>query len=84
MNRQKHEIAVVDMTTMQLVDSIDVGGTTETAATSADGKYIVATVSSANKVVVIDAKTHQIVKSFDHVGTYPWSVTMLRGQNYCH
>jgi hypothetical protein len=84
MNREKHQVAVVDLSTMQPVDDIDVGGTTETASTSADGKYIVATVSSANKVVVIDAATHAIVKSFDHVGTYPWSVTMLRGQNYCH
>jgi DNA-binding beta-propeller fold protein YncE len=84
MNRQKQQIAVVDLAAMQPVDEIDVGGTTETASTSADGKYIVATVSSANRVVVIDAATRRIVKSFDGVGMYPWSVTMLRGQNYCH
>ncbi len=84
MNRVKHQIAVVDTNAMQAVDSIDVGGTTETASTSADGKYIVATVSSANRVVVIDAMTRQIVKTFDNVGKYPWSITMFRGQNYCH
>ena len=39
MNRFKEEIAVIDTQKMDLVDQIDVGGTTETAATSADGKY---------------------------------------------
>ena len=69
---------------MKLAGTIDVGGTTETASTSADGKYIVATVSSANRVVIIDAATQQIVKTFDNMGQYPWSVTIPRGQNYCH
>jgi DNA-binding beta-propeller fold protein YncE len=84
MNRAKQEIAVADTTAMKLAGTIDVGGTTETASTTADGKYIVATVSSANRVVVIDATTSQIVKSFENIGSYPWSVTIPRGQNYCH
>lgn len=84
MNRFKQEIAVIDTEKMDLVDQIDVEGTTETAATSADGKYIVAAVSSANAVVVIDAATRKIVKRFDDVGKYPWSVTIPNGQNYCH
>jgi YVTN family beta-propeller protein len=61
-----------------------VGGNTETASTTADGKYIVAAVSSANRVVVIDAVTKTIVRQFDNIGRYPWSVTIPRGQNYCH
>jgi DNA-binding beta-propeller fold protein YncE len=84
MNRQKNDIAVVDTTNLTLIDSIPVGGTTETAATTADGKWIIATVSSANRVVVIDAVTHAIVKTFDNVGSYPWTVTIPNGQNYCH
>ena len=84
MNRERQQIAVADTAKMELADTIDVGGTTETASTSADGKYIVATVSSANRVVVIDAATHSIVKTFDNMGNYPWSVTIPRGQNYCH
>ncbi|MND00884.1 hypothetical protein D3C83_196550 [compost metagenome] len=60
------------------------GGNTETAATTADGRYIVAAVSGANRVVVIDAASEQIVKTFDGVGNYPWSVTIPGGQNYCH
>ena len=84
MNREKQQIAVIDLGAMKAVDQIDVGGTTETASTSADGKYIVASVSSANSVVVIDAATHAIVKTFENVGKYPWSVTMFKGQNYCH
>jgi DNA-binding beta-propeller fold protein YncE len=84
MNRIRSEIAVVDVSTAQLVKSIPVGGNTETASTTADGKLIVAAVSSANRVVVIDAMTGNIVKAFDNVGKYPWSVTIPRGQNYCH
>lgn len=84
MNRGKQQIAVADTAKMQLAGTIDVGGTTETASTTADGKYIVATVSSANRVVIIDAATQAIVKTFDKVGSYPWSVTIPRGQNYCH
>ncbi|HZS37360.1 MAG TPA: hypothetical protein VFF06_11070 [Polyangia bacterium] len=84
MNRDKHEIAVMDTTTMQAMDRIDVGGTTETASTTADGKWIVATVSSLNRVVVIDAVTHAVIKTFDGIGNYPWSVTIPHGQNYCH
>jgi DNA-binding beta-propeller fold protein YncE len=84
MNRQKQQIAVVDTAQKTLVDQIDVGGTTETASTTADGRFIVATVSSINRVVVIEAATHRIVKTFDGVGSYPWSVTIPRGQNYCH
>lgn len=84
MNRNKQEIAVLDTATKSLMERIDVGGTTETASTTADGKYIVAAVSSANAVVVIDAVTHQVVKRFENMGLYPWSVTIPWGQNYCH
>jgi DNA-binding beta-propeller fold protein YncE len=84
MNRLREDIAVVNTETGEITDRIAVGGTTETASTTADGKYIVAAVSSANKVVVIDAVTNEIVKMFDNVGKYPWSVTIPNGQNYCH
>jgi DNA-binding beta-propeller fold protein YncE len=84
MNRNKEEVVVIDTTTHTMLDRIDVAGTTETASTTADGKWIVAAVSSANAVVVIDAVTHKVVKRFDNLGNYPWSVTIPRGQNYCH
>jgi DNA-binding beta-propeller fold protein YncE len=84
MNRVRQDIAVVDTERGEITGRIPVGGNTETAATSADGHWIVAAVSSANKVVVIDAVTNQIVKSFEGLGKYPWSVTIPRGQNYCH
>jgi YVTN family beta-propeller protein len=84
MNRYKDEIAVMNTRTAQLTGKIPVGGNTETAATTADGKYIVAAVSSANRVVVIDAATQTVVKTFDNIGQYPWSVTIPLGQNYCH
>jgi DNA-binding beta-propeller fold protein YncE len=84
MNRIRQDIAVVDTETLHIKGRIPVGGNTETAATTADGKYIIAAVSSANRVVVVDAETEEIVKTFDDVGSYPWSVTIPNGQNYCH
>lgn len=84
MNRLKEEISVVDTETGEITDRINVGGTTETASTTPDGKLIIAAVSSANKVVAIDVKTNEIVKTFENVGKYPWSVTIPNGQNYCH
>jgi len=84
MNRVRKDIAVVNTETLETMDRIPVGGNTETAATTRDGKYIIAAVSGANRVVVIDAMTNAIVKSFDGFGKYPWSVTIPLGQNYCH
>jgi YVTN family beta-propeller protein len=84
MNRKRQEVAVLNTETKKREAIIDVGGTTETASTTADGKYIVAAVSSANRVVVIDAVSNQVVKTFDNVGKYPWTVTIPQGQNYCH
>jgi DNA-binding beta-propeller fold protein YncE len=84
MNRLREDITVIDTETGEITDHINVGGNTETASTTPDGKWIVATVSSANRVVVIDALTNKIVKQFDNLGNYPWSVTIPKGQNYCH
>jgi YVTN family beta-propeller protein len=84
MNRVRKDIAVVDTAAGDVVARIPVGGNTETAATTADGRYIVATVSSAARIVFIDPETHAIARSFDGVGRYPWSVTIPNGQNYCH
>jgi YVTN family beta-propeller protein len=84
MNRVHRNITVVDTAEGTVVDTIPTGGTTETASTTADGKWIVATVSSSNQVIVIDAMTNQVIKTFDNVGVYPWSVTIPLGQNYCH
>ena len=84
MNRVHENITVVDTALGTVTGTIMTGGTTETASTTADGKWIVATVSSTDQVIVIDAVTNQIVKTFDHVGSYPWSVTIPLGQNYCH
>jgi YVTN family beta-propeller protein len=84
MNRIRRDISVVDTARGEITERIDVGGNTETASTTPDGKLIVAAVSGADKVVVIDALTNRIIKTFEQVGKYPWSVTIPRGQNYCH
>lgn len=84
MNRVRQDIAVVDTARGAITERIAVGGNTETASTTADGRWIVAAVSGANRVVVIDAETNQIVRTIDGVAGYPWSVTIPDGQNYCH
>jgi DNA-binding beta-propeller fold protein YncE len=84
MNRVHRNITVVDTARGTVANVIPTGGNTETASTTADGKWIVATVSGSNQVMVIDARTDRIVKTFDNVGVYPWSVTIPLGQNYCH
>jgi YVTN family beta-propeller protein len=84
MNRRREEIAVINTDTKQKEAIIAVGGTTETASTTADGRYIVAAVSSADSVVVIDATSNDVIKTFNGVGKYPWTVTIPLGQNYCH
>jgi DNA-binding beta-propeller fold protein YncE len=84
MNRIREDIAVVDTSRGEIAEYIRVGGNTETAATTPDGRWIVAAVSSAAAVVVIDVVTNKIVKRFENVGKYPWSVTIPMGQNYCH
>ena len=59
MNRMREDIALVDIAKGELLQRIPVGGNTETASTTPDGRYIVAAVSGANRVVVIDARTRE-------------------------
>jgi YVTN family beta-propeller protein len=74
----------VDTASGDLLGRIPVAGNTETASTTPDGKMIVAAVSGADSVVVIDPETSAVKKTLTGVGKYPWSVTIPRGQNYCH
>jgi DNA-binding beta-propeller fold protein YncE len=84
LNRMKERVAVIDRTSGSLIESIDVGGTTETASTTKDGRYLLLPISSTNQFAVLDVTTHSEVARFDDVGIYPWSVTTIGGQNYCH
>jgi len=84
LNSNKARVAVVDAVDGSLIASVDVGGTTETAATTADGRYLLLPISSDNALSVLDVTTLEEVARFTDVGTYPWSVTTLAGQNYCH
>ncbi len=84
LNRIKERVAVIDRTTGRLIESLDVGGTTETASTTGDGRYLLLPISSTNQFSVFDVTTRTEVARFDDVGSYPWSVTTIGGQNYCH
>ena len=66
-----------------MLDTLDVGGTTETGTTTLDGRLLLP-ISSTGEVAVIDTVTHEELARFGGVGTYPWSVSTAAGQNYCH
>lgn len=84
MNRVRADVAVIDTARGEITGRIPVGGNTETAATTADGRWIIAAVSGADAVVVIDPESEQVAATIPGVGRYPWSVTIPGGQNYCH
>jgi YVTN family beta-propeller protein len=84
LNTVKERVAVIDRTSGELIEALDVGGTTETASTTGDGRYLLLPLSSSNQFAVYDVVTKAEVARFDDVGTYPWSVTTVGGQNYCH
>jgi YVTN family beta-propeller protein len=84
LNTVKERVAVIDRTSGNLIEALDVGGTTETASTTGDGRYLLLPLSSTNQFAVLDVTTHAEVARFNDVGTYPWSVTTVGGQNYCH
>lgn len=83
LSRTRHEVTVFDQASGALVDAIDVGGNTETATTTPDGRLLLP-ISSAGAVVVLDTETREELARFEQVGVYPWSVTTVEGQNYCH
>jgi YVTN family beta-propeller protein len=84
LNTERERVAVIDRQDGSLIESLDVGGTTETASTTQDGRYLLLPLSSTNQFAVLDVTTHAEVARFDDVGQYPWSVTTVGGQNYCH
>jgi YVTN family beta-propeller protein len=84
LNTVKERVTVIDRTSGELIEALEVGGTTETASTTGDGRYLLLPLSSSNQFVIYDVSTRAEVARFDDVGTYPWSVTTIGGQNYCH
>jgi YVTN family beta-propeller protein len=84
LNRMKERVAVIDRMSGELLEALDVGGTTETASTTKDGKYLLLPLSSTDQFAVLDVVTRKEVARFNDVGVYPWSVTTVGGQNYCH
>ena len=84
LNRMKERVAVIDRRSGNLIEAVDVGGTTETASTTKDGRYLLLPISSADQFAVLDMVTREEVARFDDVGRHPWSVTTIGGQNYCH
>lgn len=84
LSRSDQQVNVVDRGSGDLRHTIPLGGTTETAAITADGRYLLLPLSSADALAVVEVTTHDIVARFDDIGRYPWSVTTVGAQNYCH
>jgi YVTN family beta-propeller protein len=83
LDRTAEQVSVIDRATGDLVDALDVGGNTETGTTTPEGQLLLP-ISSAGELVVLDTATREELGRFTGVGTYPWSVTTMAGQNYCH
>jgi YVTN family beta-propeller protein len=83
LNRVRNEVAVIDRVTGERLETLAVGGTTETATTTPSGRLLLP-VSSTGEVAVIDTATREELARFSGVGAYPWSVATANGQNYCH
>lgn len=84
LNSVGERVSVIDRVSGELIEALDVGGTTETASTTGDGRHLLLPLSSTNQLAVLDIATRSIVARFEDVGVYPWSVTTLGGQSYCH
>lgn len=84
MGQTQQRVAIVDRDSGDLVRSFDLGGTVETASTTADGRYLLLPLSNTGELSVLNVETLQEVVRFDGVGLYPWSVVTAGGQNYCH
>lgn len=84
LNSVKERVAVIDRMNGELIEALDVGGTTETASTTSDGRHLLLPLSSSNQFAVLDMTTRKEIARFNDVGEYPWSVTTMGGQNYCH
>jgi DNA-binding beta-propeller fold protein YncE len=83
LNHTQNNVRVLDRDSGEVLDTLNVGGTTETGTTTPDGKLLLP-ISSAGDVLVYDTATHEEIARFSSVGSYPWSVSTMAGQSYCH
>lgn len=79
-----------------LTEGLPAPGFTQPAATTPNQRYLIFTVTSksdwgevgaagpVNRIVIFDSQIDQAVRVFDNVGSFPWSVTIPDGNNYCH
>lgn len=83
LSRTRGAVQVLDRHTGALLDTLDVGGATETATTTPDGRLLLP-LSTQNALIVVDTATHEELARYDAIGAWPWSVSTADGQNYCH
>ena len=84
-SRGSSQVSVYDFSALEKTGQLDMGkgARLETASTSPAGTKIYVASSSDNSLYVIDVESDR-VKQIKNVGSFPWGVSIYKGQNYCH
>ena len=84
-SRGSSTVFVYDFSKLKKIGQLNMGETAqlETASTSPAGTKIYVASSSDNSLYVIDVESDS-VKQIKDVGSFPWGVSIYKGQNYCH
>jgi YVTN family beta-propeller protein len=84
-SRGSSQVFMYDFSTLEKTGQLDMGqgARLETASTSPTGTKIYVASSSNNSLYVIDVESDR-VKQIKDVGSFPWGVSIYKGQNYCH
>lgn len=84
-SRGSSQVFVYDFSALEKTGQLDMGegARLETASTSPAGTKIYVASSSNNSLYVIDVESDR-VKQIKDVGSFPWGVSIYKGQNYCH
>jgi YVTN family beta-propeller protein len=84
-SRGSSQVFIYNFLTLQKTGQLSMGkgARLETASTSPAGTKIYVASSSNNSLYVIDVKSDR-VKQIKNVGSFPWGVSIYKGQNYCH
>ena len=84
-SRGTSQVFMYDFSALKNTGQLDMGegARLETASTTPAGTKIYVASSSDNSLYVIDVQSDR-VKQIKGVGSFPWGVSIYKGQNYCH
>ena len=84
-SREENKVFIYDFITLKKINQLEMEkeARLETGSTTPAGKKIYITSSSNNSLYVINTESDK-VKRIKDVGSFPWGVSIYKGQNYCH